>query len=49
LILRNCRLIQDLTEDYAKPYADILIEEKELQPLRPMNMAVNILGKVILR
>ena len=25
LILRNCRLIKDLTEDYSKQYADILL------------------------
>ncbi|MDR3585882.1 MAG: amidohydrolase family protein [Desulfosporosinus sp.] len=28
LILRNCRLIKELTEDYSKQYADILIDGK---------------------
>lgn len=36
LVLRNCRLVRELTEGYSEPYADVLIGESLIEAVEPV-------------
>lgn len=47
LVLKNCRLIRELTENYDGAYADILIDGKFIKDIKPVNYDFGIDCEVI--
>ncbi|ATW24812.1 metal-dependent hydrolase family protein [Candidatus Formimonas warabiya] len=55
IVLKNCRLVRELTEDYANQYADILIEGKYIKAIKEVGShfdaacaEIDVCGKTVI-